>query len=73
MTKISRKSQENPEDEFPKLSFFIGQKSIFRHYSIQNVKDGTQIRVYKINNESVIHFSQFISVKVKKNSRKSQA
>ena len=32
-----------------------------------------QIRVYKINNESVTHFSQLISVKVKKNLRKSEA
>ena len=33
---------------------------------MQNVKDGIQIQVYDINNESVSHFSQFISVKVKK-------
>ena len=51
----------------------MGQKSIFRQYCIQNVKDGIQIQVYNINNESVNHFSQFISVKVKKNLRKSQA
>ena len=31
------------------------------------------MRVCNINNESVNHFSQFISVKVKKNLRKSQA
>ena len=40
---------------------------------IQNVKDGIQIQVYNTNNESVNHVSQFISVKVKKNFRKSQA
>ena len=51
----------------------MGQKSRLRHYCIRNVKDGTQIRVYKINKESVIHFSHVISVKVKKNLRKSQA
>ena len=39
---------------------------MFRRYCIQNVKDRIQIPVYKINNESVTHFSQFISVKVKK-------
>ena len=55
------------------LSVFIGQKSIFRRYCIQNVKDGIQIQVYNIKNESVSHFSQFTSVKVKKNLRKSQA
>ena len=41
-------------------------------YFIQNVKDGIQIPVYKINNECVTHFSQFILVKVKENLRKSQ-
>ena len=46
---------------------------MFRCYCIQNVKDGIQIQVYNINNESVNHFSQFMSVKVKKNVRKSQA
>ena len=45
---------------------------MFRRYCIQNVKDRLQILVYKINNESVTHFSQLISVKVKKNLRKSQ-
>ena len=58
MAKILRKSSDTYEAQFPKLSIFAGQKSIFRHYCIQNVKDGTQIRVYKINNENVIHFSQ---------------
>ena len=43
------------------------------HYCIQNVKDGTQIQVYIINNEFLTHISQFISEKVKKNLRKSQA
>ena len=52
---------------------FIGQKSVFRRYCIQNVIDGIQIQVYNINNESVNHFSQFISVTVKKNLRKSHA
>ena len=42
-------------------------------YCIQNVKDGIQLLVYEINNESVTNFSLFISVKVKKNLRKSQA
>ena len=46
---------------------------IFRRYFIQNVKDGIQIRAHNINNEFVTHFSQFISVKVTKNLRKSQA
>ena len=32
-----------------------------------------KIQVYTINNESVNHSSQFISVKIKKNLRKSQA
>ena len=46
---------------------------MFRSYCIQNVKNGIQLQVYSINNESVKHVSQFISVKVKKNLRKSQA
>ena len=53
---------------------------MLRHYYIQNVKGGIQIRVYsylygayKINEESVIHFSQFISIKVKNILRKSHA
>ena len=53
--------------------FFIGQKSIFCHYCIQNFKDGIQIQVYNINNGSVSHLSQFISEKVEKKLRKSQA
>ena len=44
---------------------------IFRDCSIQNIEDGTQIRVYKIF-EGVVNFSKFISVKVKENLRKSQ-
>ena len=71
MVKILRKSLENHEAQFPTISVFIGQKSIFR-YCIQNVKDGIRIQVYNINNESVSNFSQFISVKVKKNLRKFQ-
>jgi len=51
----------------------IGQKSIFRRCCIQNVKNGIQIQAYNVNNESVSHFSQSISVKVKKNLRKFQA
>ena len=46
---------------------------MFCRYCIQNVKDGIQIHVYNITNESVNHFSQVISVKVKKHLRKSQA
>ena len=45
---------------FKTFSVFIGQKSIFRHYCIENVKDGIQIQVNNINNESVSNFSQFI-------------
>ena len=44
-----------------------------RRYCIQNVKDEIQIHVYNIINGSVTHSSQFISVKVKTNLRKSQA
>ena len=45
----------------------------FRCYCIQNVEDGIQIQVYNIINDSVNHSSQFISVNVKKNLRKSEA
>ena len=44
---------------------------MFRRYCIQNVTDGIHFPVYNINNESVNHYSQFISAK--KNLRKSQA
>ena len=47
--------------------------SIFRRYCIQSVKDGIQLQVYNINNESVNHVVQFILEKIKKNFRKSQA
>ena len=43
-----------------------------RRYCIQNVKVGIQIHVYNIINDIVNHSSEFISVKVKKNLRKSQ-
>ena len=64
MAKILRKSVENYTAQFPKLSVVIGQKSIFYHFFIQNIKDGIQIQVYNINNESVNHSSQFSSVEV---------
>ena len=73
MVKILRKSKENHEAQLQNFSVFIGQTSIFRRYCIQNIKDGIQILVYKIKNESVTHFSQFVSVKVKKNLRKFRA
>ena len=70
-------SQENLKKikrlKFQKYSVLIGKKLILCCYCIQNVKDGIQIQVYNINNKSVNHFSQFISEKVRKNLRKSQA
>ena len=69
MIKILRKSLENHEAQFPKFSVFFGQKSIFRRYCIQNIKDGIQIQVYNINNDGINHFSQFISVKIQENFR----
>ena len=66
MIEILRKSYENHEAQFPKFSVFIGQESIFRHYCIQNAKDGIQIQVYNINNSIANHFGQFISEKVNK-------
>ena len=59
--------------QFPKLSVFIGQKQIFRHYCIQNVNNENQVQVCKISNENVTHFSQFFSAKFKKILRKSKA
>ena len=59
--------------QFIKVSIFGGQKFTLRHYYIQNVKNGIQIRVYKINKESVPHFRQLISVNVTKILRKSHA
>ena len=68
MVKIIR----NHEAQFPQFSIFIGQKSIFPHFCIQNVIDGIQIQVCNINNEIVSIFVQFVLVKVKKKVRKSQ-
>ena len=50
--------------QFSNLIALGGEKSILSHYCIQNVKDGIQIQIYKIDKESVTHFGQFISVKV---------
>ena len=55
-----------PKSQFPKLTVFLGQKTIFRHDYIQNVKDGIQIQVNKINKDSATNCSLFISVKVEK-------
>ena len=66
-------SYEFYEAQFPKFNAFNGQMSIFRRYCIQNFKDEIQIQLYNINNESVSHFSQRISVKGKRILRKSQA
>ena len=46
---------------------------IVHHYCTQTVKDGMQIQVCNINSERVSYFSQFTSVKVKKDLRKCQA
>ena len=72
MVKILRKSYENHKTQSPKFSVFIAQKSIFRRYCIQKVKDGTQIQVCNIKSESVKNFNHFNCTKVKKNLRKSQ-
>ena len=60
VVKILGQSQENREAQFPQFSVFVSQKSIFRRYRMQNIKDGIQILVYKINNESVTHFTVFL-------------
>ena len=60
------KSLHSHKAEFPKFSVFIGQRSMLRHYYIQNVKNESQIRVYKVNKEIATHSSQFTSVKVMK-------
>ena len=52
LKKISRKWRGS----IPKFSPSIGQKSIFRCHFIQSVKDGIQIQVQNINNESLHHF-----------------
>ena len=60
---------------FSKLSAFVRKKSKLHHYYIQNVKDRVEVRVYTISKERVelTNFSQYISVKVEKILRKSQA
>ena len=60
MVKIVR----NSRGLISNINVFIGQKSTFRHYCIQNVKDGIQIQVGNVNNENLAHFSQFISENV---------
>ena len=47
MAKILRIYLENCKAKFPKLSVFVGQKSILHHYYSRNVKEGIQIRVNK--------------------------
>jgi len=37
---------------------------VFRRYRIQNDKDGIQIQVYNIINDSLHHSRQFMSLKV---------
>ena len=69
MAKILRKSLSS----ISKISVSSGQKSILHHYYIQNVKDGIEIVVYKINKESTAHSNQFILVEVKRMLRKPQA
>ena len=69
LKKVLRKSQGS----ISTIYSFIGQKLIFRCYCIENIKDRIQIQVCNINKESANHFSQFTSVKVEKNLRKSQA
>ena len=56
-----------------KLRYFSCQKSILRHYYIQNIKDRTKIRVHKIKKRRVTRFSQFTSVTVNETLRKYQA
>ena len=51
MSKILGNLKKITMVSFRKLSIFAGHKSILHHFSIQNVKDGIQIRVCKINKE----------------------
>ena len=55
MVKILRKSQARLN--FQNLVFYW-KKLIFRRYCIQRVKDGIQIQVYNITNESVSLFRE---------------
>ena len=65
MAKILRKCSGIQEAQFP-IFFCWPKKSIFRHYCIDNIEDGLQIRVYEFSRERVTNFSQFIAVNVKK-------
>ena len=53
--------------------FSLVKNQYFVVIAFKIVKDGIQVQVYNINNESVTYFSQFISVKAEKDLRKSQA
>ena len=72
MANILRKCLENHKAQFLILTVFIGQKSKLFYYYIQSDRNRIQIRVYTKNTESVTHFGQFISVKVKRILRKYQ-
>ena len=77
MVKIFRKSSENLQKirrlNFQNLVSSLAKNLYFVVIAFKMLKGGVQIQVYNINNEFVAHFSQFISVKVKKHLRKSQA
>ena len=53
--------------------FLLAKNRYFVVIAFKMFKDGFQIQIYNIDNESVNHSSQCISVKVEKNLRKSQA
>jgi len=73
MVKILRNLKEITRVNFQNLVFSLAKNRYFVVIAFKMFKDGIQIQVYNITNKSVSHFSQFISVKVKKNLRKFQA
>ena len=69
LKRMLRKSQSS----FSKVKCFSLPNIDITSLVYSKFKDRGQILVYKINKESSLHFSQFISVKVKTMLRKSQA
>jgi len=57
---------KSSQGSISRITHFCWPEFDIRHYYVQNIKDGIQENV-------TTHFSQFISVKIKKNLRKSQA
>ena len=62
MAKILREFLEKHEAQFPNLAFLLTKKSMFRHYCIQNVKDGIQNSSIQNSSSSPVAVSALLLV-----------